>query len=307
MRRTDEHSLQLAKFRSKELDPATAHRNALIANHKKGHTFRQQFLDAVAVTAGRGVILLELRLQFANQGSGFGRIRSLGSNGGSHGQQEGEQPNRTNSIVLFLNFQFPRGRTPNFAGLRFGELCLASLFKLKKSHMKNVLIAAVVGLSLCLSARAAEVSTTLSHVHLCCQSCVKGVQKAVASVEGAKATVDEDAGTVVLTGANKATVQKAADALVAAGYFGHSSSGDIKVTAPGGAKGAKVQSLKLEGVHLCCGKCVSAVDKAVKSVAGVKEHTAKKNAESFEVTGDFKDKEVLEALHKAGLTGRIAH
>jgi copper chaperone CopZ len=67
-----------------------------------------------------------------------------------------------------------------------------------------------------------------------------------------------------------------------------------------------VQTLKLEGVHLCCGKCVSTVDKAVKSVAGVKEHTAKKNAESFEVTGDFNDKEVFDALQKAGLTGKVA-
>ena len=73
-----------------------------------------------------------------------------------------------------------------------------------------------------------------------------------------------------------------------------------------GAKGKKVQALKLEGVHLCCGRCVTAVDKAVKSVAGVKEHTAKKNAESFEVTGDFNDKEVFDALQKAGLTGKVA-
>ena len=66
-----------------------------------------------------------------------------------------------------------------------------------------------------------------------------------------------------------------------------------------------MQTLKLEGVHLCCGKCVSAVDKAVKSVPGVKEHTVKKNAESFEVIGDFNDTEVLDALQQAGLTGKV--
>jgi copper chaperone CopZ len=60
----------------------------------------------------------------------------------------------------------------------------------------------------------------------------------------------------------------------------------------------------VEGVHLCCGKCVTAVDKAVKSVSGVKNHTAVKNAESFEVTGDFNDREVFTALQKAGLTGK---
>jgi len=109
-----------------------------------------------------------------------------------------------------------------------------------------------------------------------------------------------------LTGSDKAAVQKAADALVAAGYFGKSSNSEIKLAADAGAKGKKVQTLKLEGVHLCCGKCVSTVDEAVKSVAGVKGHTAKKNAESFEVTGDFNDKEVVDALQKAGLTGKVA-
>jgi copper chaperone CopZ len=93
---------------------------------------------------------------------------------------------------------------------------------------------------------------------------------------------------------------------VAAGYFGKSSDKEIKMNSDTGAKGEKVQTLKLEGVHLCCGKCVSAVDKAVKTVPGVKEQTAKKNAESFEVTGDFKDKDVLDALQKAGFTGKVA-
>jgi len=133
------------------------------------------------------------------------------------------------------------------------------------------------------------------------------VEKAVAPVKGVTASVDKDAETVTLTGSDKAEVQKAADALVAAGYFGKSSNDEIKLAANSGAKGTKVQTLKLEGVHLCCGKCVSAVDKAVKSVAGVKEHTAKKNAESFEVTGDFNDKEVISALQKAGLTGKVAN
>lgn len=130
--------------------------------------------------------------------------------------------------------------------------------------------------------------------------------KAVGEIKDVKADVDQDAETVSLTGPNKAAVQKAADALLNAGYFGKSSESGIKMNIDTGAKGKKVQTLKLEGVHLCCGKCVSTVDKAVKSVSGVKGHTAKKNAESFEVTGDFNDKEVLSALQKAGLTGKVA-
>ena len=151
-------------------------------------------------------------------------------------------------------------------------------------------------------ARAADATAKISNVHLCCKSCVTGVEKAAAKVDGLKASVDKDAGTVTLTGPDAATVQKGADALVAAGYFGMSS--DVKINAATGAKGEKVASLKLNGVHLCCAKCVTAVDEAVKSVSGVKAHTAEKGAKSFEVTGDFNDKEVFGALQKAGLTGK---
>ena len=100
-------------------------------------------------------------------------------------------------------------------------------------------------------------------------------------------------------------MQKAADALVAAGYFGKSDGG-VKLNAHTGAKGHKVQSLKVSEVHLCCGKCVTAVSEALKSVAGVQGNTAAKGVETFEITGDFNDKDVFAALHKAGLTGHVA-
>lgn len=172
--------------------------------------------------------------------------------------------------------------------------------------MKKSLASLVIACALALSAGAADVTTKISGVHLCCKGCVVGAEKAVATVKGATAAVDADAETVSLTGPDTTTVQKAANALVAAGYFGKSGDASVKMTADTGAKGKKVQSLKLEGVHLCCGKCVSAVNKAVKSVSGVKEHTAKKDTETFEVIGDFNDKEVLDALQNAGLTGKVA-
>jgi copper chaperone CopZ len=135
---------------------------------------------------------------------------------------------------------------------------------------------------------------------------VNGVEKAISEVSGAKATVDQDGGKVTLTGPDAATVQKAANALVAAGYFGKSADGKVKLKADTGAKGEKVQTLKIEGVHLCCGKCVKAVDQAVKSVPGVKEQNATKGAKSFDVTGEFNDKDVFAALQKDGLTGKVA-
>ena len=171
--------------------------------------------------------------------------------------------------------------------------------------MKKLFVCAIIASAFAFSA-VAEVSTTISNVHICCQSCVTGVAKAVKGIEGLTAIADQDAGTVTLKGADVATVQKGADALVAAGYFGKSSDASIKISGDTGAKGAKVQTLKLEGVHLCCAKCVTAVDKAVKSVDGVKEHTAVKNAKSFEVTGNFNDKAVIDALQQRGLTGKVA-
>ena len=172
--------------------------------------------------------------------------------------------------------------------------------------MKIVAIAVGIVFAGLVSASAAEVRAKISDVHLCCKGCVDGAQKAVAKVEGAKAEVDQDAGTVTLVAADTETAQKAANALVAAGYFGKCDDAGVKLSVVSGAKGEKVQSLTVEGVHLCCGKCVKAVDHAVKSVAGVKEHTAVKGAKSFEVTGDFNDQELITALQKEGLTGKVA-
>lgn len=169
--------------------------------------------------------------------------------------------------------------------------------------MKITLASLITAVAFAISAQADEVK--LSNVHLCCPSCVKGVDKAVNAVEGAKASCDADAGTITLTAGDTAGLQKATDALVKAGYYGKSSDAKIKLEANTGAKGAKVQSLEVNSVHLCCPKCVKAVDAALKSVPGVKEQTATKGAKSFTVTGDFTDKDVFAALQKAGLTGKV--
>ena len=170
--------------------------------------------------------------------------------------------------------------------------------------MKNIIASINTILFLTLSAQAGEVSAKLTNVHLCCSGCVKGVQKAVAEVPGATVSANQDEGTVTLTGPDTATVQKAADALVAAGYFGKSSDPSVKLMAQTGAKNQKVKSLEIEGVHLCCAKCVKAVSTALGEVSGVTENTATKGAKSFVVNGDFNDKDVFSALQKAGLTGQ---
>jgi copper chaperone CopZ len=172
--------------------------------------------------------------------------------------------------------------------------------------MKSILLSVVLALTLNVSVRAADASVKLTDVHLCCQSCVKGVQKAVSKVDGVTATSDMDAHTVSLTGPDAATVQKAVDSLVAAGYYGKSSDAAFIVSSDTGAKDEKVKSLNVEGVHLCCGSCVKAVNKALGTVSGVTDNTAAKGATSFTINGDFNDKEAMAALQKAGLTGHVA-
>lgn len=172
--------------------------------------------------------------------------------------------------------------------------------------MKAPFVTLAAAFALLLPASAADVSVKLSNVHICCKSCVTGAEKAVSSVTGAKANVSLDDETVTITAADKATLQKAADALVAAGFFGKSSDPAIKLSANTGAKGAKTKSVTITGMHLCCDKCVKAVDQIVKSVPGATGQTAKKNAPSFQVTGDFNDKDLMDAFQKAGLTGKVS-
>jgi copper chaperone CopZ len=171
--------------------------------------------------------------------------------------------------------------------------------------MKTILTLACVFAALQITALA-EVTAEITGVHLCCKGCVNGIEKAVGEVSGAKVAVDQGEGKVTLTADDAATAQKAADALVAAGYFGECKDGHVKLKNATGAKGQKVQSLKVEGVHLCCGKCVKAVDEVVKAVPGAKDHNATKGAKSFDVNGDFSDKEFFAALQKQGLAGKIA-
>src|SRR5262245_24425713 len=121
--------------------------------------------------------------------------------------------------------------------------------------MKNLIVISIATFAFTIAMQAGEVTAKLSGVHLCCPSCVKGVNKAVDGIQGVTATASEEQGIVTLTGADTATVQKAADALTAAGYFGKSSDPAIKLNAETGAKGKNVQSLEVANVHLCCGKC----------------------------------------------------
>ncbi len=173
--------------------------------------------------------------------------------------------------------------------------------------MKSLILSLAAAFALTQVAQADDVTVTLSQVHLCCAKCVKGANTAVSSVDGAKAVVDQTNRTVAITAPDSATAQKAVDALTKAGFFGICSDAGIKVDASTGAKGEKVQSLKVEGVHVCCPKCVKAVHAAVMGVSGVTGENSQKGVDSFTVTGEFNDADVFAALQKAGLTGKVGN
>jgi copper chaperone CopZ len=171
--------------------------------------------------------------------------------------------------------------------------------------MKSILASVAAALTLTLSATAGDVSTKLTDVHMCCDGCVKGAAKAVSKVDGVKEISDKDEGTVSLTGPDNASVQKAINSLVAAGYYGKSSDAAFTVSSDTGAKDEKVKTMEVENLHLCCGSCVKAVNRALGTVPGVTGNTATKGAKSFTVTGDFNEKDAMAALQKEGLTGHV--
>lgn len=161
--------------------------------------------------------------------------------------------------------------------------------------MKLIILTSIITLAFNQSLRA-DSTVSLTGVHNCCKKCDDGITKAVKSVDGA--SVKTDKGNVTITAADEATAKKAVSALLAAGYAGQGA------TAPA-VTDAKVKSATVGGVHLCCDKCVKALDKAVMGVSGVTKQNASKGAKSFTVEGDFSTQALLTALNNAGFNGSV--
>ena len=161
----------------------------------------------------------------------------------------------------------------------------------------HTLLTLVASLSLGLAAHA-ESTLTLKGVHNCCGKCDKGIVGAVAKVDGASATTNK--GTVTITAKNDADLKKAFQSLKDAGYYG-AGAGD---SAPA-ADSTKVTSATVKGVHLCCGKCADAANKAAMAAAGVTKSSAVKGDTSFKVEGSFTKGDLVAALNKCGLNGSV--
>lgn len=144
---------------------------------------------------------------------------------------------------------------------------------------------------------AGPVELTLAEAHLCCGGCRNAVVGAVAGMEGVAVTTEGK--NVMVSAPTGAKAMEAVKAIHAAGYYGVPSMEIFADKTPYAAE--KTKSATLTGIHLCCGKCVTAATEAIKSVEGVAEVTGmEKNAAQVTVSGEFSPAALAQALHAAG-------
>lgn len=148
----------------------------------------------------------------------------------------------------------------------------------------------------------ADATATIEKTHLCCSNCVKGVQKAVSSVDGAKVKCDQKAQTITVTASDAETAQKAVDAILAAGYYGKVDGATSKDDS--GAKAGKSQSLVVSGFHNCCKKCMTTLNSTIKKVPGATGEVEAK-ATTVTVTGDFDQSALVQAFNDAGFHVKV--
>lgn len=160
-----------------------------------------------------------------------------------------------------------------------------------------VLIAGLAVLPLS-GAMAAEVKVT--GIHNCCGGCTNVLNKALgdAGATNVKSTPTE----VSFTVADAVAADKAAKALFDAGFAGKVEG--AKTPDAVGAKGVKSKTIKVAGIHNCCGACLKGLTDAVK---GLGTNDLKAKATTFTITSDteLSADAVIAALRKAGYNARI--
>ncbi|MFN0080233.1 MAG: hypothetical protein ACKVY0_27520 [Prosthecobacter sp.] len=154
----------------------------------------------------------------------------------------------------------------------------------------------------------AETTLTMTGVHNCCKSCTNGIIKAAADLKDV--TVTPEGKTVTIVSKKKGDAKKAAEAIIAAGYFGtiegdEAASKSASKPAAAAKPEVKLTKATVSGVHLCCKKCEVAATDAVKAVAGVTKYDIVAKATSFTVEGEFAKADLTAALNAAGFAGDI--
>ena len=150
-----------------------------------------------------------------------------------------------------------------------------------------------------------EIRLELAGVHLCCQGCVNAVDAALMNVDGVNSHCDTENGTVTFTAGDTTAAREALDSLAAAGFYGSSDNQTLAMKSVGNVPHGKVNSLRVSGIHNCCGPCCDAIKEAIATVDGVTGDTAEPRATTFEVTGDFHAAALVKALNDAGFSAHV--
>jgi len=87
--------------------------------------------------------------------------------------------------------------------------------------------------------------------------------------------------------------------------MGPSNNHQLTMRAASDIPAGKVKSLKVSGIHNCCGPCCTAIKEAINTVQGVTGNTAKPRVTNFEVSGDFSAADLVKALNSAGFSAQV--
>ncbi len=176
--------------------------------------------------------------------------------------------------------------------------------------MKLLTITTVMTLTIATAAFSVNDEVTVKDVHLCCGSCVDGVDEALMEVDGvSNIASDQNTKSIAFKVSNDEAAKKAIEALARGGFFGVAKQGNKSLTFPdaGARKDAKSARIKFSGVHLCCRSCVKSAHLALKDVKGVSSIDIDREEGTVTVSGtDILHTEAVAALNKGGFYGRIA-
>jgi hypothetical protein len=173
--------------------------------------------------------------------------------------------------------------------------------------MRRVLAVLVAALALgALTANQAVAdSVEIKGPHICCKQCVTAVGKILEGVAGVSdAKCDIKGKTVTFTAKDEAAAKAGVDALVKGGFAGSATRDgkEMKVALAKVEKGAKVETVTVKDVHVCCGQCQKAINAVFKDSKVKYEGTGAQRTVTI-TGGELYRGTVMEALRKAGFNG----
>ena len=151
-----------------------------------------------------------------------------------------------------------------------------------------------------------DTKVEMKGLHLCCGSCEGAATKALEGTGAKMVVTDKAAGTLTFMVKDAKVAQKAFDGLAAAGLHGDSGVKGLGIKDDSGVKPGKIKTLKLSGVHNCCGGCTKPLKAAIEKVGGVTGTDLVDKATTFTVHGDFDGAELIKAINDAGYHAKAA-